>query len=47
MTIERAYVISEIAGKGAGLYLFTRTYYDCTLNQAKQLFKIALEKEGK
>ena len=48
MTIERvrhsgAYVISEIAGE----YLFTRTYYGYTLNQAKQLFKIALEGEGK
>jgi hypothetical protein len=51
-TIERvrhsgAYIISEIAGEGAGEYLFTRTYYGYTLNQAKQLFKIAIEGEGK
>ncbi len=52
MTVERvrhsgAYVISEIAGEGAGAYLFTRTYYGYTLKQAKQLFKIALVEEGK
>ena len=52
MTIERvrhsgAYVISEIAGEGAGEYLFTRTYYGYTIKQAKQLFKIAIEGEGK
>jgi hypothetical protein len=52
MTIERvrhsgAYVISEIAGEGAGEYLFTRTYYGYTLSQAKAQFKIALEGEGK
>jgi hypothetical protein len=51
MTVERvrhsgAYVISDIAGEGAGAYLFTRTYYGYTLKQAKQLFKIAL-KEAK
>jgi hypothetical protein len=48
MTIERvrhsgAYVISELAGEGAGAYLFTRTYYGYTLKQAKAQFKIALK----
>lgn len=52
MTVERvrhsgAYVISDFAGEGRGEYLFTRTYYGYTLKQAKQLFKIALEEEGK
>ena len=52
MTVERvwhsgAYVLSDFVGEGAGEYLFTRTYYGYTLKQAKQLFKIALEEEGK
>ena len=52
MTIERvrhsgAYVISDFIGEGAGEYLFTRTYYGYTLRESKQLFKIALEGEGK
>jgi len=52
MTVERvrhsgAYVISDLAGEGAGAYLFTRTYYGYTLAQAKAQFKIALEGEGK
>ena len=52
MLIERAhpsgaYVISDFKGEGAGEYLFTRTYFDYTLKQAKALFKIALEGEGK
>ena len=52
MTIERlrhsgAIVISDFTGKGAGEYLFTRTYYGYTLSEAKTQFKIALAKEGK
>jgi hypothetical protein len=52
MTVERiksngAYVLSDLVGKGAGAYLFTRTYYGYTLAQAKAQFKIALEGEGK
>jgi len=52
MTVERvrhngAYVISEIVGEGARGYLFTQTYFGYTLKQAKALFKIALEREGK
>ena len=52
MTIERvrhsgAYIISELAGEGAGAYLFTRTYYGYTLAQAKSRFKQELESEGK
>ena len=52
MTVERvrhsgAYVISTMAGEGAGAYLFTRTYYGYTLRDAKAQFKIALEGEGK
>ena len=51
MTIERvrhsgAIVVSDFTGEGAGEYLFTRTYYGYTIKQAKQLFKIALEREG-
>jgi hypothetical protein len=51
MTIERvahsgAYVISDFVGEGGGEYLFTRTYYFCTLKEAKARFKIAL-KEAK
>jgi hypothetical protein len=47
MTIEKvrqsgAYVLSEFVGEGAGEYLFTRTYYFCTLKEAKARFKIAL-----
>ena len=50
MTIERvrhsgAIVISDFKGEGAGEYLFTRTYFDYTLKQAKTLFKIALKEE--
>jgi len=52
MTIETlrhsgAYVMSALAGKGGGEYLFTRTYYGYTLKQAKAQFRIALEGEGK
>jgi hypothetical protein len=52
VTVERvrhsgAYVISDIAGEGAGAYLFTRTYYGYTLRDAKAQFKLALESEGK
>ena len=48
MTVERvrhsgAYVISEIAGEGAGEYLFTRTYYGYTIKEAKALFKMELK----
>ena len=51
MTIERvahsgAYVLSQFVGEGAGEYLFTRTYYFCTLKEAKARFKIEL-KEAK
>ena len=51
MTVERvrhsgAYVISDMAGEGAGAYLFTRTYYGYTLREAKAQFKIEL-KEAK
>ena len=51
MTIERvrhsgAYILSQFVGEGAGEYLFTRTYYGCTIKQAKAQFKIAL-KEAK
>jgi hypothetical protein len=51
MSIERvrhsgAYVISDFIGEGAGEYLFTRTYYGYTLREAKQLFKLAIEREG-
>jgi len=47
MTIEKvrhsgAYVLSQFVGEGAGEYLFTRTYYFCTLKEAKAQFKIAL-----
>ena len=42
-----AIVISDFTGEGAGEYLFTRTYYGYTIKQAKALFKIALEGEGK
>jgi len=50
MTVERvansgAYVLSALAGEGAGEYLFTRTYYGYTLKQAKAQFKIAIEGE--
>ena len=52
MTVGRvrgsgAYVISQFVGEGAGEYLFTRTYYFYTLQEAKAQFKIALEGEGK
>ncbi len=52
MTVEKighngAYVISELLGEGSGEYLFTRTYYGYTLNQAKALFKIELKGEKK
>ena len=52
MTVERvrhsgAYVLSEIAGEGAGAYLFTRTYYGYTLREAKAQFRLAIEGEGK
>jgi hypothetical protein len=40
-----AIVISDFTGEGAGEYLFTRTYFDYTLKQAKALFKIALKEE--
>jgi hypothetical protein len=52
MTIERvrhsgAYVLSDFVGEGAGEYLFTRTYYFCTLKEAKARFKIAIVEEAK
>ncbi len=52
MTIEKighngAYVLSDFVSDGNGEYLFTRTYYGYTLNQAKAQFKIELEGEGK
>lgn len=52
MTVERvrhsgAYVISELAGEGAGGYLFTRTYYGYTLREAKAQFRLEIEREGK
>ena len=48
MTIQRlshagAWQICDIVNG----YLFTRTYYGYTIKQAKQLFKIAIEGEGK
>ena len=51
MIIERArynegYVISEIAGEGANAYLFTMTYINITLREAKRLFKLAIKEEG-
>lgn len=51
MTIERvrhsgAYVISQFVGEGAGEYLFTKTYYNYTLREAKRLFKIAIKEEA-
>lgn len=52
MTVEKighsgAYVLSDFVTDGNGEYLFTRTYYGYTLNQAKALFKIELKGEGK
>jgi len=52
MTVEKighsgAYVLSDFVSDGNGEYLFTRTYYGYTLNQAKAQFKIAVEGEGK
>ena len=52
MTIERvrhsgAYVISDMASGGGQEYLFTRTYYGYTLREAKRLFRLAIEGEGK
>lgn len=52
MTVERvchsgAYVISDLAGEGAGAYLFTRTYYGYTLREAKAQFRLEIESEGK
>ena len=38
-----AYVLYQMVGEGAGEYLFSRTYYGCTIKQAKAQFKIALE----
>ena len=40
-------ILALLKGEGAGEYLFTRTYYGYTIKQAKALFKIALEGEGK
>jgi hypothetical protein len=52
MTVERvrhsgAYILSDFVGEGRGEYLFTRTYYGYTLKQAKALFRLAVEGEGK
>jgi ribosomal protein S19 len=52
MTVQRvkhngAIIVSDFVGTGAGEYLFTRTYYGYTVSEAKTLFKIALEGEGK
>jgi hypothetical protein len=41
-----AYVISESVGEGAGEYLYTRTYYNYTLREAKRLFKIDIKEEA-
>ena len=41
-----AYVISESVGEGAKEYLFTKTYYNYTLREAKRLFKIAIKEEA-
>lgn len=51
MTIEivkhsGAYVISESVGEGAGEYLYTRTYHNYTLREAKRLFKIDIKEEA-
>jgi hypothetical protein len=51
MVIERArynegYVISELVGEGNSAYLFTKTYINYTLREAKRLFKIALAEEA-
>jgi len=51
MIIEKAqynegYVISELVGEGAGEYLFTRTYINYTLREAKRLFKIDIKEEA-
>ena len=52
MTVEKighsgAYVLSDFVSDGNGEYLFTRTYYGYTLNQAKAQFKIELKGKGK
>jgi hypothetical protein len=51
MIIEKAkynegYILSEIVGEGSNSYLFTMTYINYTLRQAKRLFKIAIEEEA-
>ena len=51
MIIERAqynqgYILSEMVGEGSNSYLFTMTYINYTLKQAKRLFKIALKEEA-
>ncbi len=49
MTVEKlrngAVQISDFVGEGRGEYLFTRTYYGFTTQEAKQLF--IKEREGK
>jgi len=51
MIIEKAqynqgYVISELVGEGASAYLFTKTYINYTLREAKRLFKLAIKEEA-
>ena len=51
MIIEKAqynqgYVISELVGEGSEAYLFTKTYINYTLRQAKRLFKLAIKEEA-
>jgi hypothetical protein len=51
MIIEKAqynegYVISELVGEGANAYLFTKTYINYTLREAKRLFKLAIKEEA-
>jgi hypothetical protein len=44
---NEGYIISELVGEGNNAYLFTKTYINYTLRQAKRLFKIALAEEAK
>ena len=51
MIVEKAkynegYVMSELVGEGNNAYLFTMTYINCTLREAKRLFKIAIKEEA-
>jgi hypothetical protein len=51
MIVEKAkynegYILSEIVGEGSNAHLFTMTYINYTLRQAKRLFKIAIKEEA-